>query len=387
MYPSFDVVNCPENRESQQRFRELLESGTCVLFVGSGSSIRLGYPSWEQALKDLSELLEDNDAARLAQQKILSGEHLLAAEIIKRKIDPGLYNKCFSEYFIHKSPSHDDFHKLLVKLKFRGFVTTNYDPVIEAALRMVQPRSQCDAVISETTKRDIHQFIKSLTSVDWDKRKLLYLHGKFNQPSTTILSYGDYVEKYDGINITNYPLFKELIAGNIDTEAFETISDLKKDIRRTQHYNTIYTIMATQRIVYFGYGLRDPYLNRIVNDVQQDFHVEYDDYHFALMSSNTAINWTKADYEMQREKWSLKGIELVFYQDNNKYTGIESFVNTLSPESFISSGIEPRQAATVVGGKSEVKAPIPPGDDRENEEVNKNLRKRVSSKIDELKRK
>jgi len=55
----FDIVNCDENMQSQDKFFQLLENGEAILFVGSGISKRFGYPSWEDLLYDLANLLKE----------------------------------------------------------------------------------------------------------------------------------------------------------------------------------------------------------------------------------------------------------------------------------------------------------------------------------------
>ena len=313
----------------------------------------------------------------------MNEELLLAAEIIKSKINLDDFNSRFEEYFKHKDPSHDNLHKQLVKVKFKGFVTTNYDPIIEAALRSVQGKPNY-VLISPTTKKDIHQFIKSLSSNNWYERYHLYLHGRYNYPSTSILSYGDYMSQYDGIPIQEIPFYEDLIDGRIDIEAFEAKNQLKQRALRTLHYKTIYLIMATQRVVYFGYGLRDPYLIKIVNDLQSDFHPEYDDFHYTLVSSNNAKNWTLKDYERHKEKWILKGIEIVFYEDNDTNTGIEDFVKGLSPDSFIPLPVEPHH--DIKGVEQEPEEKIMKTKE-EDEAVNEKLKSKMLKTIEELKRK
>ena len=381
MNEEFDIINCKENQESSKNLLSLFESGTAVLFVGSGISRRLGYPSWEGVLQDLGALVQNAKVRELAEEMIKKEQLLHAAEIIKTHLPEGLYNSKFEEIFKHKNPSHDEFHQTLVRLKVKGFITTNYDPVIEAALRAMQDRYfDCTAMISETTKKDIRKVFKSLANINWNQRMHLYLHGKFNYPLTFILSYGDYVKKYDGIDIKKSSTYKALLTGKINIDAFESKMQIKDYALRTLHYKTVYLLMATQRIIYCGYGLRDPYLKKITDDIQRDFDPAYDDYHFALVSSNESKNWNRSDYLRWREEWSLKGIDIVFFQDNDKFKGIEDFVGNLSPESFIGSLPKPELGM----GRHEQDTQVEPSGDPN---INKVLISKARKAAQELKRK
>jgi hypothetical protein len=383
---SFDIVNYPENRESEQRLFQLIESGKAVLFIGSGSSRRLGYPSWEGILNNLKDLFENESDITLVEQKINDGDLLLAAEIIKNKTTIEQYSLKFEEFFKAKEPPYDDFHRLLMNVKFTGFVTTNYDPIIEYALKSTQnPHSNYGIIISKKNKSFIHYFLNSvINSVNWNERFHLYLHGKYNDSASIILSYGDYVRKYHGLNIKEQILYSDLIAGSIDIKNFESKTDLKNNAFRTLHYKTIYLLMATQRIVFFGYGLRDPYLNKIIDDIKDDFSPGYKSNHYVLFSKNEANNWTTPDYLIKKKEWRDKGIELVFYKDDDSYSGIEEFVKGLSPDSFIAPSIKPPHDDDNMVAELETLVAIK---EIEDESINEKLISKVKKTAEELKKK
>ena len=386
MTESFDIVNYPENRESEQRLFQLIESGKAILFIGSGSSRRLGYPSWEGILNDLKDLSDNESVITLVEQKINDGDLLLAAEIIKNKITFEQYNLKFEEFFKAKEPPYDDFHRLLMKVKFKGFVTTNYDPIIEYALKSIQnPHSNYDIIISKKNKSFVHYFLNSvINSVNWNERFHLYLHGKYNDSTSTILSYGDYVLKYHGLNIKEQILYKDLIAGTIDIKNFESKTDLKNCAFRTLHYKTIYLLMATQRIVFLGFGLKDPYLIKIIDDIKDDFSPGYKPNHYVLFSQNEANSLTTPDYLIKKKEWKDKGIELVFYKDDDSYSGIEQLVKELSPDSFIAPSIKPHHDDDKMVAEDETLVDIKKIEDKS---INEKLISKVKKTAEELKKK
>ncbi len=383
----FDIVSCDENRESQKKLFKLIENGEGVLFVGSGSSRRLDYPSWEGVLLDLTENINEEDVKNTIKDKIQKGELLIAAEIIKSKVDLTKYNDAFKDFFGPKERTHDDFHKLLVSVRFKGFVTTNYDPVIECALKEIQiPTAEYGVVISEEFKSDVHYFLNSLVhNKDLSSRYHLYLHGKYNRPSSTILSYGDYVEKYNGRNIKEQKeLYEKLISGSLSITDFELETKLKEQSFRTLHYKTIYMLFASQRLVFTGFGLRDDFLNKIIDDIQVDFD-PLETNHIALMSNNDTRDWTRKDYLTKKKIWKSKGVELVFFDDDKNYGGIVKFFQGLSPNSFLSDSIQPDHIDLETG------IPIKESKTLENiqgdENINSKLLVKTRKTVEELKRK
>lgn len=384
----FDTVNCSENQESRKKLFQLIESGDATLFTGLGISLRLKYPSWEGAIEELSKMLPNEKDRELVSNKIQKGELLTAAQIIKNGVTISSYNTAFEKLFELKNPSHDDFHQLLVSLNFKGFVTTNYDPIIESALRKIQnPSAEYGIIISKDKKSFVHDFLHGTNKPeDFKERFHLYLHGKYNIPDSTILSYGDYVQKYDGLDITHTgELYEQLINGSIGIEDFESQSKLKDKAFRTLHYKTIYMLFASHKLVFVGFGLRDEYLNKIIDDIYDDFNPFYSS-HFALLSSNYSKKWTRLDYSDNKRKWKEKGVELVFYEDDDLFGGIDRFFNGLSSESyyeFESSQFDKSGVTLYEKNSKEQDSNIEDG----NEEINKKLISNAKKIAENLKRK
>lgn len=387
MNEAFDIVSCDENEESQKKLFKLIERGEGVLFVGSGSSIRLKYPSWEVVLRNLAEKITADAIKEIIEAKISKGELLLAAEITKSNIDSTEYNSAFETFFGPKDPTHDDFHKLLVNVRFKGFVTTNYDPVIECALKEIQiPSADYGVVVSEEYKSKVHYFLNSLVhNTVWNSRFHLYLHGKYNNPSSTILSYGDYVENYNHRDIREQKeLYEKLLRGSLSIADFESQSKLKEQSFRTLHYKAIYMLFASQRLVFTGFGLRDDFLKKIIDDIRDDFDPQETN-HFALMSNNHSKDWTRYDYLREKNEWKSKGVELVFFNDDKEYGGIVKFFQGLSQESFLPDPIQPNHPV------AETDIAIAEPDSSENKQEDENVNSKIlanTRKIaEEIKRK
>lgn len=383
-----EILNSNENKLSEEILIDILKAGTGVLFIGSGTSIRLKYPSWKCLLEKFAGEIQDPVYIEKIKRRLESNDFLVAAEIIKRKLTENgstTYESLFRQEFGPKEPPFHDFHKLLVGLRVKGFITTNYDPAIGSALRQINfDRSHIrELVISEATKPYIHSFVRSLNSLNFNNRTILHLHGKHDVFSSIVLSYGDYMEKYNGYSLTKEDFEKNFLYGSVDMENFQRRFEEKNKRLRTVHYGVLYSIMATQRLIYIGFGLSDPYWSKIVKDIQGDFHPYNDPSHIALISSNEFKDKTLDDFVKMKEKWIRQGIELVIYKDQEDYYGIDDFISNLPTEATIQYRREDLE-------NQDDKSQSENSDEEPLEDsssISKNLRVKALKSLDELKKK
>lgn len=130
-----------DNEAAKRGLIQLLRgSRRAVLLVGAGSSIPVGYPSWPQLLEELRTAVIP-ELAQFPEMDLLSRAELIRTTL--RSYPDQLdrrrqYEQLLSARFGPRTPSHAPFHRTLVQLPFCGFVTTNYDPIIESAATYVQ---------------------------------------------------------------------------------------------------------------------------------------------------------------------------------------------------------------------------------------------------------
>lgn len=336
MAEEFNIVSCQENQDSLKKLIKLIESRRAVLFLGSGPSRNLGYPSWVGLIRQLSTQILDEKVIELIEKNIEKDELLVAAEILRAKIPKDSFFKMFSDTFKPNSVGFDDLHQKLVKLNFKAFVTTNYDTVLEQALKSIQkPTRNYGLTILESSKSSLHLFINQLAHDEsLDERYQLYLHGKYDNSDSVVLSYGDYSKKYDGLEIDQAEFYYDLLNGKISIKDFEDKTNLKINGFRTLHFKIIYLLFLTQKIVFIGFGLHDPYLNKIIEEVKEDFNPFHPN-HFALFSSEEGKNLNSFEYQDQKRYWRERGIDLIFYDDDPGYQGLEKFIDRIPPDCFI----------------------------------------------------
>jgi len=118
---------------------ELINSGQCWAFIGSGPSTSAGAPTWKNLVTELLESLADTDK-----------DFIINLKKFNRAFEQRAYNRCLSviqdrtgrnfvEDYVRKKlgglSDPGDIQHLLADWPFAGYITTNYDILIEKALR------------------------------------------------------------------------------------------------------------------------------------------------------------------------------------------------------------------------------------------------------------
>ena len=313
-----EIFTSEERDANTERKRELIElvaSGEAILIVGAGSSIRVGYPDWPGLLKELEDLTSRwVDDFEPDEQK-RANDSLVYAEVLKSYISEetgglGRYYALLQNLFSPKNPPCQDFHKRLVLLPFRGILTTNYDTVLEAALGEIEPSSAYDnfLIIDHDSAGRVHEFLMSMNNDKRMTQRIAHLHGKFDPPSSIILSIEDYERAY-GLELTANPV--------------------QRDSGWTLHRKLLWAVLATRRVVFVGFSMNDLYLNKMLDTVSTDLWGWDKSIHFAIMSISPEDAEDLKD-KAERLK-SEYGVDTVFYEDfDNSHRGLDHIVAEIS---------------------------------------------------------
>ncbi len=132
-------------------FAKDLETGNAAVFAGAGMSKSSGYVDWQELLRDIASELGldvdlEHDLISLAQFHVnqLKGSAKLARRIV--------------EEFSHQAESSAT-HEILARLPIRTYWTTNYDSLIEdavkAAYKVADVKHQVDQLNTTRPKRDV----------------------------------------------------------------------------------------------------------------------------------------------------------------------------------------------------------------------------------------
>ena len=324
-YMNNPEIFTPEERdENEERKRELIDlvaSGEAVLMVGAGSSVRVGYVTWDGLLEELENLADQcgRDFEKDEEKRVK--KPLEYAEDIKSHIrdktgDLGRYYALLDQLFKPKSPAYDDFHKMLVSLPFRGILTTNYDTVLEAALGELKPQFGYDnsLVIDENSAGRVHEFLMAMNNDKRITRRIAHLHGKFDTPNNIILSIEDYYRAY-GLRLTT--------------------NHVQGDSEWTLYRKLLWAVLATRRVVFIGFSMKDPYFNKMLETVSTDLWRWDKSIHFAIMSiSSEGTESSKSNAERLKREY---GVGTVFYEDlDNSHQGLDQIVDEIHEACTIS---------------------------------------------------
>ena len=305
-----------ENTERKRELIELVASSETILIVGAGSSQRMSYPDWSGLLTKLEDLaVRWGDDFNLDESK-RENAPLVYAEDIKAHIHDktGDFNRYYAllyDLFKPKTPlpSFDDFHKMLVSLPFRGILTTNYDTVLEAALAEVEQASASDnsLVIDDSSAGRVHEFLRAMTDSSLTRR-IAHLHGRFDPASSIILSIEDYKRVY-GLEPTPH--------------------QMQRDSGWTLHRKLLWAVLATRRVVFIGFSMNDPYLNKMLETVSKDLWEWGQSTHYVIMSISP-----ESSEDLKDKSTRLKnryGVDTVFYEDfDDSHRGLDHIVAEIS---------------------------------------------------------
>ena len=307
-----------KNSEQKQDLIELVASGEAILIVGAGSSKRVEYPDWSGLLEQLELLARKcNDSFKqdLGKRENYPLEYAedIKSHICKKTGNLDRYHALLQELFGPKTPQFKDFHRKLVMLPFRGILTTNYDTVLEAALGNIEPASAYDnsLVIDQSSVARVHEFLMAMNNDKRMTRRIAHLHGKFDISDRVILSINDYRRAYP-LNPTD--------------------ENSREDYESRLRFKLLWSVLATRRVVFVGFSMNDPYLNKILQVVSNDLWRWDKSIHYTILS----ISRRSADESKERAEWlkSEYGIGTVFYEHfgenlDDPYQGLDHIVDEM----------------------------------------------------------
>jgi hypothetical protein len=290
------------NDQQYEYLSKLIASEQALLFVGAGCSVNCGYP----ASKDLVSLLNKLVPGSLDGEKDLLQKNPCAyIDRIKEKVNEkygndGLYKNLlkntFSPYDGNKK-EYEELHKFLLRLPFKGIVTTNYDVVIENAIAKELPEKPEGFTVKHGQEGFIADFFRALdfkSSVKY----IAHLHGIYKDPADIILSEKDYVSTY------KFKPNAPQISGDIEGRFL------------TLQARFLWSVFITRRLVFIGFSFDDLFFRELLYYSTLDSWPWGErPHHFAILPiSNDKKDEIKAFAD---DLTSCYGIEVLFYPSHD----------------------------------------------------------------------
>ena len=216
------------------------------------------------------------------------------------------------------------------QLPFKALTTTNYDVMLESALITITRNPDNSLCFEGENKVKIYEFLASLNPNVNTTRRVIHLHGKYDVNNSIILGGKEYSSKYGfTINTPVDSLYDQIQEGHISKEKFQELLvsyGYEWPIRR----KLLWTLLAARRIVFFGFSMNDPYFIKMLDFVKEDLSTYEAETHYVVLRI-TQNNKQRA-FDFARRLKNDYGIETVFFEDDEKFDGLEKFVQELGNE-------------------------------------------------------
>lgn len=256
---------------------EALHDQNAAVFAGAGLSIPAGIVDWKGLLKDIAtdiglDVDQETDLVTVAQYHL--NEHSN-----RHRINQALVNE-----FSARAATTEN-HRILASLPIRTYWTTNYDTLIEDALRFAGRTP------------DVKLAPPDLTLTLPKRDAVVYkMHGDVSQPDKAVVTRDDY-EQYG----RDRQLFSTALQGDLVSKTF----------------------------LFIGFSFSDPNLNYVMSRVRvllgQNVRT-----HYCLMrqvrrndfKTAKAFTYAEAKQELQLRDLRRYGIVGVLVRDYSEYTGL-----------------------------------------------------------------
>ena len=332
--PALTPEQTVDNERLITELTQLIGSGEAIAFVGAGTSVAAGYDSWDNLLSKLQEVALTADAGcnalALGQTRLSRAQAL--RECIRRRQGPEAYENALGHLF-RKKPVLTELHRQLVTLPFRGFVTTNYDSVLELAIDGTGiAKERCVPIaVYHASGKLLAGAVRSMTGSQLTSH-VIHLHGHMDHPSTMVLCADEYAEAYgllpEGSSEAGRP-------------------------PQTRLWTLLTALLTTRRLVFVGFSLDDEYFASVLSRVTETLWEWDEAIHYAVMPISTQ-NSAKLRVLAAALKHRM-GIETVFYEIHNGthdelrllINRIHSAVSPSHRPADLIARVAPEHAATV----------------------------------------
>ena len=236
-----DVLSIAGNRPVFEALVSILEAGKAIAFVGAGASAPM-YPLWGKFIELLADhavaegKAEEKDAKRWKADTISTPQQRV--NVILRKLGEPLYRNFLRTTFgPRENPDGRHYtatHAALLRLPFRAYVTTNYDPALEFARAELRPESLSTGTPTWEDDEEVYRWRTG--DVFDDDCPMLWIHGYWQRPAGIVLNSGEYSQAY------------------------------KPGI----YHDTFKELWVRERLVFLGFGFNDPQFTFMVGEFLRD---------------------------------------------------------------------------------------------------------------------
>lgn len=287
-----------------ENYTKAIKEDNAAIFAGAGLSSSAGFVNWKQLLRSVADELGLNVEK---EQHDLIG---LAQYYCNKHMGRGGLNQIIMDEFQRRAAITEN-HRILARLPISTYWTTNYDTLIETALR-------------ETGKNpDIKAAPENLALTLNDRDAVIYkMHGDVNQVHNAVISRDDY-ERYEN----THSIFTTALQGDLVSKTF----------------------------LFIGFSFNDPNLNYILSRIRIRLEGNQRPHYCFLRK----VSETDGDYAYAKAKQELQVNDLKRFSINtilvDEYSDITNILSKIE-QRFKKSTIFVSGSAEVYGDFTEDQA-------------------------------
>ena len=259
IYPYFKKsYKTKERREIMKKeylIRELvneLSANNLAIFAGAGLSVDAGFVDWKGLLKGLADEL-DLDIHKEENNLVSLAQYYVNSKCGKRS----KINQLILDEFSQLAELTEK-HRILAKLPIDTFWTTNYDSMIETALK------EAGKVV------DVKHCVEQLPISIHKRDAVVYkMHGDASLPNQAVLIKDDY-EKYH--------------------------------LTRNDFFNALRGDLLTKRFLFLGFSFTDPNIDYILSRIRTSYSENQKEHFCILKRVQQAPNEKQEEFEYRQRK-------------------------------------------------------------------------------------
>lgn len=288
-----------------EQLKQALKQEDTVIFLGSGISCWSVLPSWTGLLNQLADLLESSGRDAELVRRETKQDLLQAASYGFDQLTPSEIGGFIRSACQHGTAVPHEIHRKIVSLGPRCFITTNYDQLLEESLRKWK-HGRPFRIVTNKQPFEEADIIQS-RSVDF----IFKPHGDVGDVESIVLTREQY---------------RKLLEGGEWKHALESLK----------------TLLVTRRVVYLGFGLRDPDF-LLLRDVLANTWKGGTRDHYAIMADvgSGEVNYWRKNY----------GIHLVGYATTELPAGKRDHGKLLE---LLDECLQPISPATAAGAIADI---------------------------------
>ncbi|MET0645282.1 MAG: toll/interleukin-1 receptor domain-containing protein [Pyrinomonadaceae bacterium] len=185
-----EILSVPGNRAVFDALVSSLRDHEAIAFVGAGASAGM-YPLWDEFINLLAHhavaegVAEPEEAARWKSGTNSTAQQRLTPIVVK--LGEARYRNFLKGTFAprrdHNGRRYTEAHAALLRLPFRGYITTSHDPALDFARMALRPESLTTGTPTWQDDDEVYRWFTGDVFRRANDCPILWLHGYWQRPS------------------------------------------------------------------------------------------------------------------------------------------------------------------------------------------------------------